>query len=60
MVLDVGKNISFLAASASRAANHYSFAERENLADITVGLLAQLVKHTVHNLCMYSAIVDRL
>ena len=34
-VANVGKNISFLAASASRAAAHRSFATHENLADIT-------------------------
>ena len=34
-VANVGKNISFLAASASRAAIHRSFAIKENLADIT-------------------------
>ena len=34
-VANVGKNISFLAASASRAAIHKSFAIQENLADIT-------------------------
>lgn len=34
-IANVGKNISYLAASASRAAIHKSFAERENLADVT-------------------------
>ncbi|KAG5181416.1 vitamin B6 photo-protection and homoeostasis-domain-containing protein, partial [Tribonema minus] len=34
-VANVGKNVSFLAASASRAAIHNAFAKRENLADIT-------------------------
>ena len=34
-VANVGKNISFLAASASRAAAHRAFATHENLADIT-------------------------
>jgi hypothetical protein len=34
-VANVGKNISFLAASASRAAIHNSFAANENLADVT-------------------------
>lgn len=32
---NIGKNISFLSASASRAAIHHSFALKENLADIT-------------------------
>lgn len=34
-VANVGKNISFLAASASRAAIHNSYAVNENLADVT-------------------------
>ncbi|CAM9118404.1 unnamed protein product, partial [Ectocarpus fasciculatus] len=34
-IANVGKNISFLAASASRAAIHNSFATNENLADVT-------------------------
>jgi hypothetical protein len=34
-VANIGKNISFLSASASRAAIHHSFALKENLADIT-------------------------
>jgi Vitamin B6 photo-protection and homoeostasis len=34
-VANVGKNISYLSASASRAALHQSFAIHENLADIT-------------------------
>eukprot|EP01032_Pedospumella_encystans_P017642 gene17642-20096_t len=34
-VANVAKNISFLAASASRAAIHKSFALQENLADVT-------------------------
>ena len=34
-VYNIGKNISFLAASASRAAIHKSYAKHENLADIT-------------------------
>jgi hypothetical protein len=38
---NVGKNVSFLAASASRAAIHYSFAKRENLADVTAKAGAQ-------------------
>lgn len=33
---NIGKNISYLAASASRAAIHISFAKQHNLADITV------------------------
>lgn len=35
-IANTGKNISYLAASASRAAIHRSFALQENLADITV------------------------
>ena len=35
-VANVGKNISYLSASASRAAIHKSFCLHENLADITV------------------------
>ena len=34
-IANIGKNISFLSASASRAAIHHSFALKENLADIT-------------------------
>ena len=34
-IANIGKNISFLAASASRAAIHKSFAIQENLADLT-------------------------
>lgn len=34
-VANMGKNISYLASSASRAAIHRSFAREENLADIT-------------------------
>lgn len=34
-VANCGKNVSFLAASASRAAIHRSFAIRDNLADVT-------------------------
>lgn len=34
-IANTGKNISFLAASASRAAIHKSFAKEENLADVT-------------------------
>jgi hypothetical protein len=34
-VANIGKNVSFLAASASRAAIHKSFALQENLADVT-------------------------
>jgi hypothetical protein len=35
-IANVGKNISYLSASASRAAIHKSFSLHENLADITV------------------------
>eukprot|EP00605_Chrysophyceae_sp_TOSAG23-4_P002546 GSChrysophyteH1.ASY1.ANO1.2811.1 assembled CDS len=35
-IANVGKNISFLSASASRAAIHRSFCLHENLADVTV------------------------
>jgi len=35
-VANIGKNISFLSSSASRAAIHRSFAVHENLADLTV------------------------
>jgi hypothetical protein len=35
-VANIGKNIAFLSASASRAALHKSFAIYENLADVTV------------------------
>ena len=34
-IANIGKNISYLAASASRAAIHKSFAIHENLADVT-------------------------
>ena len=34
-VANVGKNIAYLSASASRAAIHKSFAKHENLADVT-------------------------
>lgn len=34
-IANIGKNISFLAAGASRAAIHKSFAQEENLADVT-------------------------
>jgi hypothetical protein len=34
-IANMGKNISFLASSASRASIHRSFAKEENLADIT-------------------------
>ena len=40
---NVGKNISFLSASASRAAIHKSFAIHENLADITAKSGSQTV-----------------
>ena len=39
----VGKNISFLAASASRAAIHKTFAVHENLADITAKTGSQCI-----------------
>ncbi|KAG5177456.1 vitamin B6 photo-protection and homoeostasis-domain-containing protein [Tribonema minus] len=34
-IANAGKNVSFLAATASRAAIHNAFAARENLADVT-------------------------
>ena len=40
---NVGKNISFLAASASRAAIHKSFAIHENLADVTAKTGSQCI-----------------
>eukprot|EP01034_Spumella_vulgaris_P031514 gene31514-38922_t len=42
-VANIGKNISFLAASASRAAIHKSFATHENLADVTAKTGSQSV-----------------
>ena len=42
-VAHVGKNISFLAASASRAAIHKTFAVHENLADITAKTGSQCI-----------------
>lgn len=42
-VANIGKNISFLAASASRAAIHKSFAKHENLADITAKTASQTI-----------------
>jgi len=42
-VANVGKNISFLAASASRAAIHKSFAVHENLADVTAKTGSQCI-----------------
>lgn len=42
-VANIGKNISFLAASASRAAIHKSFAIHENLADVTAKTGSQWV-----------------
>ena len=39
----IGKNISFLAASASRAAIHKTFAVHENLADITAKTGSQCI-----------------
>jgi hypothetical protein len=38
-----GKNVSWLSASASRAAIHKSFALRENLADVTAKTGSQTV-----------------
>jgi hypothetical protein len=40
---NVGKNISYLAASASRAAIHKSFAVHENLADVTAKTGSQTI-----------------
>ncbi|TFJ80709.1 hypothetical protein NSK_007886 [Nannochloropsis salina CCMP1776] len=40
---NVGKNVCFLSASASRAAIHNSFAKRENLADITAKAGSQFI-----------------
>ncbi|CAM9914781.1 unnamed protein product, partial [Phaeothamnion confervicola] len=42
-VANIGKNISFLAASASRAAVHNVLARRENLADLTGKAGAQAI-----------------
>ncbi|CAE7441460.1 RUS4, partial [Symbiodinium microadriaticum] len=42
-IANIGKNISFLSASASRAAIHKSFAIHENLADITAKSGSQTV-----------------
>jgi hypothetical protein len=42
-VANVGKNISFLAASASRAAIHRSFTLQENLADVTAKTGSQFI-----------------
>lgn len=42
-IANVGKNISFLSASASRAAIHRSFAIHENLADVTAKTGSQTV-----------------
>ena len=42
-VANVGKNVSFLAASASRAAIHKSFATHENLADVTAKTGSQCI-----------------
>lgn len=42
-IANIGKNISFLAASASRAAIHKSFAKHENLADITAKTSSQTI-----------------
>ena len=40
---NVGKNVSFLAASATRAAIHKSFATHENLADVTAKTGSQCI-----------------
>ncbi len=42
-IANIGKNVSFLAASASRAAIHKSFALHENLADVTAKTNSQSV-----------------
>ena len=42
-VANIGKNISCLAASASRAAIHHSFAVSENLADVTAKAGSQTI-----------------
>jgi hypothetical protein len=42
-IANVGKNIAFLASSASRAAIHRSFAIRENLADVTAKAGSQAI-----------------
>jgi hypothetical protein len=42
-VANIGKNISFLAASASRATIHKSFAVHENLADVTAKAGSQTI-----------------
>eukprot|EP00968_Pinguiococcus_pyrenoidosus_P011680 scaffold964_cov261-Pinguiococcus_pyrenoidosus.AAC.6 len=42
-VANCGKNISFLAASASRAAIHQSFATKDNLADVTAKTGSQTI-----------------
>ena len=42
-VANVGKNVSFLAASATRAAIHKSFATHENLADVTAKTGSQCI-----------------
>jgi hypothetical protein len=47
-VANVGKNISFLSASASRAAIHKSLCQHENLADITAKTGSQCI---VGSLC---------
>lgn len=44
---NIGKNISFLAASASRAAIHKSFAVQENLADVTAKTGSQSIVASV-------------
>lgn len=42
-VANIGKNVSFLAASASRATIHKSFAIHENLADVTAKAGSQTI-----------------
>lgn len=42
-IANIGKNISWLAASASRAAIHRSFMRRENLADLTAKCGSQTI-----------------
>ena len=69
---NIGKNISFLAASASRAAIHKSYAKHENLADITaktgihrlnsiylvyIYILCACVYVSMHIICMYKNIL---
>ncbi|CAK4078020.1 unnamed protein product [Aphanomyces euteiches] len=44
---NVAKNISWLSASATRAGFHYSFAQRENLADITAKAGSQSIASSI-------------